>query len=104
LDLPDLENILNKQHLKILFGRGKLIFLLRPFLRMGASYFKTENRRMRIIFITADQNDRRVMKGNLYIITTLIQTYGGGVTQPIPRDGGADEFRGNPTVRPRPKI
>ena len=29
---------------------------------------------------------------------------GGGTTQPIPRDGGAEELRGDPTVGPHPKV
>jgi len=30
--------------------------------------------------------------------------FGGGATRPLPRDRGAEEFHGNPTVGPRPKI
>ena len=29
---------------------------------------------------------------------------GGGTTRPLPRDGGAEELRGNPTVGPHPKV
>ena len=29
---------------------------------------------------------------------------GGGTTRPLPRDGGAEEFRGDPTVKPHPKV
>ena len=29
---------------------------------------------------------------------------GGGTTQPLPRDGGAEELRGDPTVGPHPKV
>jgi len=28
----------------------------------------------------------------------------GGATRPLPRDGGAEGFRGDPTVGPRPKV
>ena len=28
----------------------------------------------------------------------------GGTTRPLPRDGGAEEFRGDPTVGPHPKV
>ena len=29
---------------------------------------------------------------------------GGGTTRPLPRDGGAEELRGDPTVGPHPKV
>ena len=29
---------------------------------------------------------------------------GGGTTQPLPRDGGAEFLRGDPTVGPHPKV
>jgi len=29
---------------------------------------------------------------------------GGGVTRPLPRDGGMEELHGDLTVRPRPKV
>ena len=29
---------------------------------------------------------------------------GGGTTRPLPRDGGAEELRGDPTVGPYPKV
>ena len=29
---------------------------------------------------------------------------GGGTTRPLPRDGGTEELRGDPTVRPHPKV
>ena len=29
---------------------------------------------------------------------------GGCTTRPLPRDGGAEEFRGDPTVGPHPKV
>jgi len=28
----------------------------------------------------------------------------GGATRPLPRDGGADELRGDPTVEPHTKV
>ena len=28
---------------------------------------------------------------------------GGGTTRPLPRDGGAEELRGDPTVEPHPE-
>ena len=29
---------------------------------------------------------------------------GGGTTRPLPRDGGAEELRGDPAVGPHPKV
>ena len=29
---------------------------------------------------------------------------GGGTTRPLPRDGGAEELRGDPIIRPHPKV
>ena len=29
---------------------------------------------------------------------------GGGTTRPLPRDGGVEELRGDPTVGPHPKV
>ena len=29
---------------------------------------------------------------------------GGGTTRPLPRDGGAEELRGDPTIGPHPKV
>ena len=33
-----------------------------------------------------------------------IKSGGGGTTRPLPRDGGAEELRGDPTVGPHPKV
>ena len=32
------------------------------------------------------------------------QSGGGGTTRPLPKDGGAEELRGDPTVGPHPKV
>ena len=41
-------------------------------------------------------------------LKTRISSYtgggGGGTTRPLPRDGGAEELRGDPTVGPHPKV
>ena len=29
---------------------------------------------------------------------------GGGTTRPLPRDGGTEELRGDPTIGPHPKV
>ena len=36
--------------------------------------------------------------------TPMLSGGGSGTTQPLPRDGGAKELRGNPTVETHPKV
>ena len=38
------------------------------------------------------------------LFKNLRQSGGGGTTRPLPRDGGVEELRGDPTVGPHPKI
>ena len=45
-------------------------------------------------------NDHRL----LAIATNYSNGGGGGTTRPLPRDGGAEELRGDPTVGPHPKV
>jgi len=41
----------------------------------------------------------------IYVSITLYKLpSGGGTTRPFPRDGGAEEFRENPTVSPHSKV
>ena len=37
-------------------------------------------------------------------VKQLLSGGGGGTTRPLPRDGGAEELRGDPTVGPHPKV
>ena len=34
----------------------------------------------------------------------VVERGGGGTTRPLPRDGGAEELRGDPTIGPHPKV
>ena len=38
------------------------------------------------------------------LFKNLRQSGGGGTTRPLPKDGGVEELRGDPTVGPHPKI
>ena len=43
-------------------------------------------------------------KTNFFLNLRLFGLGGGGTTRPLPRDGGAEELRGDPTVGPHPKV
>ena len=74
------------------------------------------------MFVVIAESYWRVFACNkVQVSTTLVNTHksllpsniivafacfggGGGTTRPLPRDGGAEELRGDPTVGPHPKV
>ena len=69
-----------------------------------------------IVKITLDMEEsmKNVLRGSepealkrkvlQWVTSTIFSFGGGGTTRPLPRDGGAEELRGDPTVGPHPKV